>query len=786
MARPGLPALPDGPPVVRALLGPTNTGKTHRALEAMLQHPTGMIGLPLRLLAREVYDRLTARVGEAAVALVTGEERRVPPRPRYWVCTVEAMPVDREVDFLAVDEVQLAGDPGRGHVFTDRLLYARGARETLFLGSDTVAPLLRRLVPEVAVESHPRLSRLAWVGPRGLGSLPPRSAVVTFSAERVYAIAELVRRKAGGAAVVMGALSPRTRNAQVAMFQAGEVPVLVATDAIGMGLNLDLSHVAFADGHKFDGERTRLLTAAEVGQIAGRAGRYTNDGTFGVTDTCPPFGDGLVEQVERQRFPPLKRLWWRPAALDASSLEALRRSLHQTPPAPFLERVRADDDEGALEALSRHPEVRARATTPAAVGLLWEVCRVPDYRGLAGEAHPRLLLPVYLRLHDRGVLPTTWVERQIDALDRVDGDIAALMGRVAAIRTWAYVAHRPGWTEDPVALRAHAGRVEERLSDALHQALTERFVDRRSVTAGAPAVGALEGGRVRVGGEVHGEVVGLQFRPRGGAEQAVGRAVREVVAPEVARRAERAAAAEHAAFTLDAEAVIAWEGAPVARLVAGPDPREPGVKLVRNDWLAPGAQMQLQRRLSAWVRDHVAELLAPLRREDVPRGPARGVLYALERALGTVPTEAIADLVPELRGPDRAGLARAGVRLGVGFAWSQPLLERAADRAVLWAVHAGGAVPPLPAPPADDRLPDTPDRFYVAVGYVPLGPRVVRVDHFEAAWAEVRQAARGGAFTVPPAFAGLGEPAAVAAMLRELGFQPAGDRWVRGRGRGRG
>ncbi|MGB1025694.1 MAG: helicase-related protein, partial [Rhodospirillaceae bacterium] len=347
---------------VTAVLGPTNTGKTFLAMERMLAHGSGMIGFPLRLLARENYDKAQAKLGYAKVALITGEEKILPPTARYFLCTVESMPVDRGVDFLAIDEIQLCADPDRGHVFTERLLQARGRRETMFMGSESMGPLIRRLVPGCQFETRPRLSTLTCAGPRKLSRLPRRSAVVAFSANDVYAIAELVRRQRGGAAVVMGALSPRTRNAQVALYQSGEVDYLVATDAIGMGLNMDVNHVAFAALHKFDGSGERALTAAEVAQIAGRAGRHMNDGTFGTTADAPDMPEDLVERVESHAFPALQRLYWRNPELSFHSLAGLIRSLNARPPLPELTRPRRSDDLQALELLSRVASVKDLAT----------------------------------------------------------------------------------------------------------------------------------------------------------------------------------------------------------------------------------------------------------------------------------------------------------------------------------------------------------------------------------------------------------------------------------------
>jgi len=379
---------------VVAVLGPTNTGKTYLAIERMLGHRSGMIGFPLRLLARENYDRIVSIKGKNAVALVTGEEKILPPNPSYWVCTVESMPLDRAVDFLAVDEIQLCADPERGHIFTDRLLNARGMVETMVLGSDSMQPMIRRLVPKAEFISRPRFSQLTYAGYKKLTRLPPRSAVVAFSATDVYAIAEMIRRQRGGTAVVLGALSPRTRNAQVDMFQSGEVDYLVATDAIGMGLNMDVNHVWFASLRKYDGRQLRPLRDVEIAQIAGRAGRHMNDGTFGTTIDVGGLDEETVEAIENHRFDPLRDLQWRNAELDFRSVAALLGSLNQPPPHAALQRVREQDDQLALQTLSQHSEFLPRLHAPgrkAALGRL-SGSRLPqDHdRGAHRAARPAL------------------------------------------------------------------------------------------------------------------------------------------------------------------------------------------------------------------------------------------------------------------------------------------------------------------------------------------------------------------------------------------------------------
>src|SRR5262244_1068602 len=465
---------------VTAVLGPTNTGKTHLAIERMMAHSSGMIGLPLRLLAREVYNKVVDRVGKDSVALVTGEEKIKPPNQRFWVCTVEAMPRDLDVAFLAVDEVQLGADFERGHVFTDRMLNARAREETLVLGAATVRPMVERLLPGAHVISRPRLSTLTYAGEKKLTRLPSRSAIVAFSAEEVYAIAELIRRQRGGAAVVLGALSPRTRNAQVALYQSGDVDYLVATDAIGMGLNLDVDHVAFASDRKFDGYQFRRLNPVEFAQIAGRAGRATRDGTFGTTGRCEPFEPELVHALESHSFEPVKVLQWRNSELDFSSLGALAASLAMLPAHPGLTRAPIAEDIMVFEHAARDEDVRALASSRAAIARLWDVCQIPDYRKISPAAHAELVATLYGFLLREGRIPDDWFARQIAQADHIDGDIDTLSTRIAHIRTWTFAANRPDWLGDPDHWQEVTRGVEDKLSDALHERLTERFVDRRT------------------------------------------------------------------------------------------------------------------------------------------------------------------------------------------------------------------------------------------------------------------------------------------------------------------
>jgi ATP-dependent RNA helicase SUPV3L1/SUV3 len=754
--------------VVVAELGPTNTGKTHRAIERMLEHDTGMMGLPLRLLAREVYDRVTARVGEGRVALMTGEEKRLPPRPDYWICTVEAMPTDRPVDFLAVDEIQLAAHRERGHVFTDRLLHARGRRETWFLGADTMLPMVRTLIPQASVKRATRLSQLRYSGLRSLKGLPPRSAVVAFSADRVYELAESLRRLRGGVAVVLGALSPRTRNAQVAMYQAGEVQYLVATDAIGMGLNLDLNHVAFAALSKFDGAEQRELYPDELAQIAGRAGRHLNDGSFGALNTLPELPPRVVSAIESHRFPSVRSLIWRNAALDFASPESLLDSLSQAPRHSAFVRVERADDFDALKELSRVQAIREVATDRAMVELLWQVCQIPDFRkGLFGQ-HVALLRETFLQLTEGdGKLEQAWMTKQVSPLDDVSGDIHTLMDRLAAIRIWTYISHRSSWLHDAEQWQDRTRRIEDALGDALHERLVERFVQRaarrsarRFVRATAPAAPS-DSPFARLG-DLLGEVPGAD-----GAAMTEEQFVQRVVD------------ATHEAFEVDASGSISFEGQPLARLVRGKDRRSPQIALAEPEVWTGGARRQLERRLVALARDLVTEAMGGFPAEaltgSVQSAATRGLAYRLAEGLGVISRGEAHEQWRLLDDEARERLRSLGVREGQRFlyvaeALAPPALER---RCMLTALFQQSPSPKgVPSEPALD-VAELGGRDARAFGYAVIGPVALRIDIVERLAEALRH--RHGAQQAQTLMQELRLEGGVRArILRELGGQSGG------------
>jgi len=798
-------------PVVTAALGPTNTGKTHLAVERMMAHASGVIGLPLRLLAREVYDRVAREKGPSAVALVTGEEKITPKTARYFVCTVEAMPRDRVTAFVAIDEIQLAADPDRGHVFTERLLHARGVEETMLLGAETMRPLIRALAPDAVHDHRERFSTLTHTGPMKLTRLPRRSAIVAFSAEEVYAIAELLRRQRGGAAVVMGALSPRTRNAQVELYQSGEVDFIVATDAIGMGLNLDVDHVAFASLRKFDGVRRRMLTPAEIAQIAGRAGRFRTDGTFGVTGDCQTIADDVARKVEDHQFEAVTSVQWRNADLDYSSMDALSASLTAASPNPALRRTREASDEVALNTLAEDIEIAPRLNNEAAVRRLWSACQLPDFRHATIDQHVRLISRMARGLlSDDGHLPEAWIGAEIKKLDDTRGEVDALSARLAHIRTWTYAANRSDWLARAEHWRDVARAVEDRLSDALHERLTQRFVDRRStaILRGLRMKSDLLAivdptGAIEVEGHFVGTVRGLVFhadkRGDGLDARALSNAALKAVKPEIDRRLGAIAGDDDSAFQLDNDGKISWRGDIIARLAnglkdSGPSELEPNVRLVGGDLGARAAQTRAIERLEAWLGAMVARDLSALLalreavRSGAVKGLARGLAHQLIENLGALERRAHDETLTALSAAERRPLRALGVRIGEHTVFMPALLKPAPARllTLLFACGPRGDRRPAFRPQAGRAsLPADPhasgphlDAAYAAAGYRRCGPLAVRLDMLERLADELRAARKNAGkqpfAATPTMLAMLGcTKADLSAVLRALGYTRA-------------
>ncbi|WP_085907531.1 helicase-related protein [Kiloniella majae] len=739
---------------ITAVLGPTNTGKTYLAMERMLAYSSGMIGFPLRLLARENYDKAVAIKGAAKCALVTGEEKILPKGARYFFCTVESMPVDKLVEFLAVDEIQLAADEERGHIFTDRLLNARGTAETMFMGSNTIAPILKKLVRDIEFIERPRFSNLSFSGNKKIIRLPPRSAVVAFSATDVYQLAETIRQHRGGTAVVLGALSPRTRNAQVELFENGDVDYLVATDAIGMGLNLDVNHVAFSRMEKFDGRISRYLYASEIGQIAGRAGRHTRDGTFGTTNNVGPLDEDLIARVENHDYDPLRVIYWRNNDLNYRSPEQLIKSLERRAEDKILSRVRDAEDHQALMALAQESTVQDSATNSAKVKLLWEVCQVPDFRKILTDQHIRLLSQIYHYLiGNHGVLPEDWIATQIKRIDRIDGDIDTLVARISHIRTWTYISHRSDWIRDNEHWQGVSRAIEDRLSDALHERLTQRFVDRRaaklvrSLQAGENIVSAVKAnGDVIVEGELLGRIVGFSFvldESLQGSDIKPGlTAARKTLLSEMPTRVSVLEEDNDGSFLLNDTGELTWRGIPVGKLIKGESSLSPAVDVYSTEFIDSPMREKIRLRLVGWLERHLRAQLKPLFYLSDAKldGTARGIAFQVIEGLGLVPRYLLRDQINGLSKADRKALADLGLRLGRESVFL-PNLNRPRPsriRALLWAAWNEVSVPELPDfeskyfTPSDAQK----DIFCASVGYRHLSNRkgrelVLRADILE-------------------------------------------------------
>ncbi|MCB1438086.1 MAG: helicase [Rhodobiaceae bacterium] len=780
-----------------AVLGPTNTGKTHLAIERMLAHDSGMIGLPLRLLAREVYGKIVQRIGAEAVALITGEEKIKPAGARYFVCTVEAMPRDVEVSCLAIDEVQLAADLDRGHVFTDRILGRRGSKETLLLGASTIRPLIETLLPGANILSRPRLSQLTYAGQTKITRLPRRAAIVAFSADEVYAIAELVRRQRGGTAVVLGALSPRTRNAQVALYENGDVDYLVATDAIGMGLNLDINHVAFAADRKFDGHQYRVLNPAELGQIAGRAGRHMRDGSFGVTGQLAPFDTELAERLETHRFDPLQLLQWRNPNLDFTSIAALKNALALPPPRAGLVRALTADDERALDLVCRDQGLVDMASSRAGVERLWDVCQIPDYRKIAPASHAELVATIFRFLQRDGRISDDWFAGQLAFADRMDGDIDTLSNRITHVRTWTFVANRPDWLADPEHWQQSARDIEDRLSDALHERLAQRFVDRRTsvlmrrLRDNDDLELEVNAGDVKVEGQHVGHLHGFCFSPDPAADGTHGKALRAAairgLAAEYGRRSQQLGAAADGEFALGDSGALTWRGEPVATLRGADNPVEPAIVLIADEQLQGADRAAVQERLERWLGATLRAALAPLmalREIETQSANVRGIAFRLIEGFGMLERREVTEQVRALDPDERRVLRQAGVRFGAHAIFVPALLKPGAARLtrLLWALGNGGLeqerlahLPQLSAQglmsvPVDAEVPAG---YYAAIGYQICGRRAVRVDMLErladlirplVAWKPAE-----GAETPPEGALGQGRFAITPAMMSLLG-----------------
>ncbi len=783
-------------PNVKAILGPTNTGKTYYAMDRMLAHSSGVIGFPLRLLARENYDKAVSQVGISQVALVTGEEKIIPPYAKYFCCTVESMPLNREFSFVCVDEIQLAADPDRGYIFTDRILHSRGLKETVLLGAETIRPLLQKILPDIIIETRPRLSTLSYIGVKKLTRLKPRSTIVAFSVPEVYKIAELIRTKKGGAAIVMGALSPRTRNSQVDLYQNGQVDYLIATDAIGMGLNMDIDHVAFASDSKFDGNIPRYLTPPEIAQIAGRAGRSTRNGTFGVIDESLKFDEETIEQVESHSFFPLKNLWWRNTDLNFSSVNKLVKSLDKAPPFNFMRKKVGALDAICLTHLSQIDTIKAKIENEENLSLLWNICQIPDFSNTLSGMHFNLLEKTFELLLSKGKLDNEWIKSQITRLDRYDGEIDTLLNRIANVRTWTFITNRSNWLDETEYWQDQAKTIEDKLSDELHERLTQRFVDKKIVVLNKTlkefnnleAIVRIDG-KVFVEGEEVGTLKGFDFIPTlsdGENAAPILSAARKTLPKEISRRVKELLMSDNAAFKFDNDGNILWQSNIVASLVNGENIYSPKININSSELLSDEQIKQIQLRIIEAVEGNIKSILSEAinlkdpsfqniekkhfnnnqneeksaEEEKLPiinlSGKALGIAYEVYEGLGSAKTSSLSMSINTLSDDEKTQLAKLGLRLGIETIYLPNLLKPSAIklRALLWSVFYQNF--PDHGTPPDGRVsvimqPEANHDFLRAIGFVPLGDLALRVDIAERLSALIRVEARSGRFRITDA-----------------------------------
>jgi len=663
---------------VIAALGPTNTGKTYYAIERLAAHKSGIIGLPLRLLTREVYDKMVLKVGPSRVAMITGEERIIPDNPKYWVCTVESMPMNIPVEFMAVDEIQLIDDPERGHIFTDRILNARGMSETLFMGSSISKKVIKKLINDVKFYDRERFSKLTYTGYKKISHLPKRSAVVAFSIQSVYAIAEIIKRQKGGVAVVMGSLSPQARNAQVKMYQNGDVDYIVATDAIGMGLNLDLNHIAFAETEKYDGENFRKLYPHELAQIAGRAGRYQRDGTFGVTGQANEIDHEVIARIEDHRFIPLNSAKWRNKNLNFSSVNKLIESLKAIPNKIELGISRQADDLRALIRLSQDKEILENANSKKNIQTLWETSQIPDFRNISEGEHSKIISLIFKELCLYNKLSDEWLSSHIKSFDKYYGDINSLMMRLSGIRTWTYVSQKEKWLDNPVLWQKKTREIEDKLSDALHNSLTERFVEKTSSKLRIKykdkkdiLSGINEKGDISVEGEYFGKIHGFKLIiEKSYSEQYLKQirpAIFKSVELEMKKKSLKILSSEFDTFTLNSDLFIYFNNEKIAGLKPGNNPLNPKINIICDEYLDSNIKKKLENKFFEWIQDYIKfnlkEILSLENTDNLSPG-AKGIAFRLLEELGLIRRNKIENEIKILDQKSRQELRKMGVKIG--------------------------------------------------------------------------------------------------------------------------
>ena len=686
---------------ITAVLGPTNTGKTYMAIETMLSFESGMIGFPLRLLAREVYDKVINKIDPSKVALITGEEKIIPSNAKYYLCTVESMPIDKNLEFVAVDEVQMCTDHERGHIFTDRLLNLRGEKLTMLLGSNTIKKIISNLNGDIEFINKERLSKLSYVGHKKISRIDRKSAIIAFSTEDVYAIAELIRRQKGGAAIVMGSLSPKTRNAQVELYQSGDVDFLVATDAIGMGINMDLDHVYFSNLKKFDGKKLRRLNLSEIGQIAGRAGRYLNDGSFGITGDCSEINSEEVENFETHKFDEIRTIFWRNSDLNFNNANSLLKSLDEKPQKEWLRRINECEDEKVFKYFLKDLEKYKIGNNKKELSLLWECCQIPDFVKKTYGHHLEVVSKVFGFLNaPKGKITNKYMKEKLSFLNKLDGNIDSISNRIANVRTWSYVSNKINWVENQDYWVERTKSLEDKLSDRLHEELTKSFIDKRaSVLARGLKQDVLfntkiiDNKKVIIDEQFIGELKGLKLDLdlKAGALdtdiKSLKKAARQSIGPELQNRIKEIIST--GLIDLKDDFKIYWKEFPIAKLLPGKDYLKPEFNLIIDEMVETSEKKKLQNFLEKWIDSKInliLKSLIDLKNSNENKSTIRALSYQLYENNGVVKREEVLDYIKVLNQEERKILRQIGVKFGRYHIYLHKLLkpESVSLRLILW------------------------------------------------------------------------------------------------------
>ena len=686
---------------ITAVLGPTNTGKTHLAIETMLSFESGMIGFPLRLLAREVYDKVIKKISLDKVALITGEEKIIPSNAKYFLCTVESMPIDKHLEFVGVDEIQMCSDHERGHIFTDRLLNMRGEKLTMLMGSSTIKNIISKLDGDIEFINRERLSKLTYAGHKKISRIDRKTAIIAFSAEEVYAIAELIRRQKGGAAIVMGSLSPKTRNAQVELYQSGDVDFLVATDAIGMGINMDLDFVYFSNVKKFDGKKLRRLNLSEIGQIAGRAGRYLNDGSFGITGDCKEISPEEVELLENHKFEEIRTLFWRNSNLNFNNPISLIKSLEEKPQVEWLRKIHECEDEKALKYFLKDQKILNREFDKKTLMLLWECCQIPDFVKKTYGNHFEVIGNVFKFLTSKkGLISEDYMRLQLMKLDKLDGNVDSLSNRIANVRTWSYVSNKNNWVENQSYWIEKTKHLEDRLSDRLHEELTKTFIDKRaSVLARGLKqdmefkTEILQNNDVKIDDQFIGKIKGLKLEldlKKGALEtdiKSLKKAARQTIGPELEKRVQ--SIIDTGLISLNEDFKIYWNDFPIAKLTTGSDYLNPNFDLIVDDIIEQNTKQKLNDYINKWIHskiNSVLKSLIDLKNIKENNSSIKALAYQLYENNGVLKRDQVSEYLKNLEQNERKILRDLGVKFGRYHVFLYQLIkpEAVSLRTLLW------------------------------------------------------------------------------------------------------